>query len=89
MTDAKFWEHLMYETYDYIVLIKARGNFFSFQIMAGILSGPNALEALSCLVAEFNSESVKEEVFIFCVSEIGTLGRVSMSGTLAGLPRRF
>ena len=57
--------------------------------MAGILSGPNALEALSCLVAEFNSESVKEEVFIFSVSETGTLGRVSMSGTLAGLPRRF
>ena len=35
--------------------------------MAGILSGPNALEALSCLVAEFNSE--KRSDYIQCIRD--------------------
>ena len=61
----------------------------SFQIIVGILSGPNALEAFSCLVADFNSGSVNGDVFISSGSDTGTLGRVLISGTLAGLPRRF
>ena len=57
--------------------------------MAGMLSGPNALEAFSCFVADFNSESENKDAFISSVSDTVTLGRLSMSGTLAGLPKRF
>ena len=74
--------------YDYIVLTKARGSFVLSRLLV-VLSGPNALEAFSCLVAGFNSESENKDVFISSVSDTVTLGRVLMSGTLAGLPRRF
>ena len=57
--------------------------------MDGMLSGPNALEAFSCLVADFNSESENKDAFISSVSDTVTLGIVLMSGTLSGLPRRF
>ena len=57
--------------------------------MAGILSGPKALEDFRFLVAALSSEMVKEDVSIGSVSETGTLGRVQFSGTLALLPRRF
>ena len=61
----------------------------SFQIIAGILSVPNALVAFNCLVAAFSSGMVNWEVFISKVSDTGTLGRVTLSGTLTLLPRRF
>ena len=54
-------------------------NFSSFQIIAGILSGPKALDPFSCLVAVFNSEVVKREVSMPSVSDTGTLGRVLLS----------
>ena len=48
----------------------------SFHMRAGMLSGPNAFDDLSCLTADFNSEGVKFEVQILRVSEIFTLGSV-------------
>ena len=64
--------------YDYIVLIKARESF-----------GLSRLWLVCCLVADFNSERVNKDIFISSVSDTVTLRRVLMSGTLAGLPRRF
>ena len=57
--------------------------------MAGILSGPKALEDFRFLVAALSSGMVKEDVSIGRVSETGTVGRVQFSGTFALLPRRF
>ena len=53
--------------------------------MAGMLSGPKALEDLRFLVAALSSgmETTGR------VSDTGILGRVQLSGTLALLPRRF
>ena len=47
------------------------------------------LEAFSCLAPDFNSEIVNKEVSIYKVSDTDTLAIVSLSGTLALLPRRF
>ena len=47
--------------------------------MAGMLSGPKALEDLRFLVADLSSDIEKGEVSI--VLDIGTLGRVQFSGT--------
>ena len=64
-------------------------NISSFQIIAGMLSGPKALEDLRFLVADLSSDIEKGEVSIGRVLDIGTLGRLAFSGTLALLPRRF
>ena len=57
--------------------------------MAGILSGPKALEDFKLLMAHFNSLVVKSEVDISRVSEIVSIGRRSFSGVTGGFPRRF
>ena len=54
-----------------------------------MLSGPNAFDAFSCLVAAFSSEDVNGLVEMLSVSDMGTLGRVTFSGTLAFFPRGF
>ena len=55
----------------------------SFQIIAGMLSGPKALEGFKNSVAVLSSLMVKGDVSIGKVSDIGTLGRVQLSGTFA------
>ena len=57
--------------------------------MAGILSGPKALDDLRLLVADLSSAREKGELSIGRVPDTGTLGSVQVSGTLALLPRRF
>ena len=61
----------------------------SFQIIEGMLSGPKALEGFKNSVAVLSSLMVKGDVSIGKVSDIGTLGRVQLSGTFALFPRRF
>ena len=56
--------------------------------MAGILSSQDQT-LYKLLEADFNSESVNKDVFISSASDTVTLGKVLMSGTLAGLPKRF
>ena len=46
----------------------------SFQIIAGMLSGPKALEGFKNSVAVLSSLMVKGDVSIGKVSDIGTLG---------------
>ena len=58
---------------------KSVWNFSSFQIIAGILSGPKALDPFNCLVADFSSEMVKREVSMPSVSDTGTLGSALLS----------
>ena len=49
--------------------------------MAGMLSGPKALEDLRFLVADLSSDLEKGEVSIGRVLDIGTLGRVQFFTT--------
>ena len=55
--------------------------------MAGILSGPKALDDLRLLVADLSSAREKGELSIGRVPDTGTLGSVQVSGTLALLPK--
>ena len=71
------------------MLSKRSWKLSSFHIMAGILSGPKALDDLRLLVADLSSAREKGELSIGRVPDTGTLGSVQVSGTLALLPRRF
>ena len=55
-------------------------------MMAGILSGPKALEDFSIFITAFSSLTVNSDVLMFKMSEIFTFGRVLLLGSL---PRRF
>ena len=54
-----------------------------------MLSGPNAFDILSCLVAALISSKVNGETLMLSGSDICRLGSNVLSGSLASLPSRF
>ena len=57
--------------------------------MVGILSGPNAFDALVCFRTLWSSEIVNSDVEMSKVSAIFSLGSEILSGSFGSLPRRL
>ena len=73
----------------YTILIKVRKNVRLFHMIAGMLSGPKALEGLTLFKTIFNSSMVKFVVGILSWPDISSMCKLRSSGRFAFLPRRF